>query len=123
MNYYLISTTMAAAAILIQTSNVVPSTAFITMRAPIRTRTIRPSRLKPLFYADKDDTSSEKISREHYSVSSLFRNVEDDHVHAAPPTPVPVLPTLPVLPGDCDVQAYINENINFSIFSNYLFSS
>lgn len=113
--YYLISTSMVAAAIaiLIQTNNVVPSTAFITVRAPIRTRTIRPSRLKPLFYADKDDTSSDKISREHYSVSSLFRNVEDDHVHAAPPTPVPVLPTLPVLPGDCDVQAYINENINF----------
>lgn len=116
MNYYLISTTMAAAAaILIQTNNVVPSTAFITMRAPIRTRTIRPSRLKPLFYAEKDTTTlSDKISREHYSVSSLFRsNVEDDHVHAAPPTPVPVLPTLPVLPGDCDVQAYINENIKF----------
>jgi hypothetical protein len=119
------SSLMAAAAILILT-NVVPSTTF-TVRAPTALKihhqaisnsiTVLRPRLQPLYYKEKEPII-DKASSEHYSVSSLFSNEHNDSgVGVAPifgdAQSVPVLPTPQALPGDCDVQAYINENAKF----------
>lgn len=110
MNCNLISTLATAAILFVQTNKVVPSSAFTTVRVPTRNK-LRP-RLQQLYYKEKE-TLSDKISSEHYSVSSLFRNEHDNRVGVGVDASVPVLPQLPVLPGDCDVQAYINENVKF----------
>lgn len=107
-NYNLISTLATVAILFIHTNKVVPSSAFAAVRVPTRTK-LRP-RLQQLYYKEKE-TISDKISSEHYSVSSLFRNEHDDRV--ATDASVPALPELSVLPGDCDVQAYINDNVKF----------
>ncbi len=111
MNCNLISTlaTVAILILFIQTNKVVPSSAFTT-RVPTITK-LRP-RSSQLHYKEKQ-TLSDKLSSEHYSVSSLFRNVNEHNGRVAVDAPVPVLPELPVLPGDCDVQAYINDNAEF----------
>lgn len=114
MNCNLISALATVAILFIQTNKLVPSSAFTTVRVPTRTRTKLRPRLQQLYYNYEDkETLSDKISSEHYSVSSLFRNKHDDRVGVCVDASVPVLPKLPLLPGDCDVQAYINENVKF----------
>ena len=69
------------------------------------------SQITPLYYKEKE-IIYDKLSNEHYSVSSLFTDDHDNHVGVDPisvrsaPLPIPE-----ALPGDCDVQAFINENV------------
>ena len=96
---------MATAAIWWAASNA------FTLRTPTITQ-LRP-KLQPLYYKEKE-IIYDKLSNEHYSVSSLFTDDHDNHVGVDPisvrnaPLPIPE-----ALPGDCDVQAYINENVKF----------
>ena len=112
---------MLAAASLILTYTTLPSTAF-TVRVPTTVLNIRQQatsnsisvlrpRLSPLYYKEKE-TIGDKVSPDHYSVSSLFRDEHDDYVGVAASS-VPILPTPEALPGDCDVKAYIKENAKF----------
>lgn len=80
-----------------------------TLRTPTITQ-LRP-KLQPLYYEEKE-IIVDKLSNEQHSVSSLFTNDHDNHVGV---DPISVrhtsLPIPEALPGDCDVQAFINENV------------